>query len=156
MHLYQRLPIFVFEIEACENLTFITMAVRFNLDRTLQHLSLAEWQALPYEARETLAGCLPGDDDFGARLDEMAQQHLGHAPERSTDPVSLAWQTLDTLPPGLLRQCELADLLPPDVSAWAAMSPFRRFTLAKLSRRDKLNHCFIPAMVEFGLARATV
>ncbi|WP_374622925.1 nitrate reductase associated protein [Pandoraea sp.] len=153
MHLYQRLPIFVFEIEACENLKFITMAIRFNLDRNGQHLSLADWQRLPQAARETLASCLPGDDDFAARLDEIARDHLGRAVERSVDPASTAWQDTNTLPPGLLRQCELADLTPPDVGDWATLPAFRRYVLTKLSRRDTPNHCFVPAMLEFGLAR---
>ncbi|VVE88644.1 nitrate reductase associated protein [Pandoraea bronchicola] len=153
MHLYQRLPIFVFEIEACENLTFITMAIRFNLDRNGLHLSLADWQRLPQEARETLASCMPGDEDFAARLDEIARHHLGQAVGRSVDPAPSAWQDSNALPPGLLKQCELADLLPPDLGDWATLTPFRRYVLTKLSRRDTLNHCFVPAMLEFGLAR---
>ncbi len=153
MHLYQRLPIFVFEIEVCENLTFITMAIRFNLDRNGQHLSLADWQRLPEAAREALASCRPGDEDFAARLDEMASQYLGQAVARSVDPAPTAWQDTNALPPGLLKQCELADLLPPAVGDWATLTPFRRYVLAKLSRRDTLNHCFVPAMLEFGLAQ---
>ncbi|VVE27099.1 hypothetical protein PPN31114_03452 [Pandoraea pneumonica] len=153
MHLYQRLPIFVFEIEACEDLKFITMAIRFNLDRNGQHLSLADWQRLPYEARETLASCAPGDEDFAARLDEIAEQHLGQPVERSIDAAPTAWQDGNALPPGLLKQCELADLLPPDVGDWGTLTPFRRYVLTKLSRRDTLNHCFVPAMLEFGLAQ---
>ncbi|AJP59966.1 hypothetical protein UC34_20010 [Pandoraea vervacti] len=156
MHLYQRLPIFVFEIEACENLKFITMAIRFNLDRNGLHLSLADWQRLPQEARETLASCVPGDEDFAARLDEIARAHLGQDVERSVDAASSAWQNVNALPPGLLRQCELADLLPPDVLDWGALTPFRRYVLTKLSRRDTLNHCFVPAMLEFGLAQTQV
>ncbi|ODP33111.1 nitrate reductase associated protein [Pandoraea sp. ISTKB] len=153
MHLYQRLPIFVFEIEACENLKYITMAIRFNLDRNGQHLSLVDWQRLPQEARETLASCVPGDDDFAARLDEIARQHLGQEVERSVDPAPTAWQDMNALPPGLLKQCEMADLLPPDVGNWGTLTPFRRYVLTKLSRRDTLNHCFVPAMLEFGLAQ---
>ncbi|VVD82668.1 nitrate reductase associated protein [Pandoraea terrigena] len=154
MHLYQRLPIFVFEIEACENLKFITMAIRFNLDRNAQHLSLADWQRLPQAARETLASCGPGDEAFAARLDEIARDHLGQAVARSVDPAPTTWQDTRALPPGLLKQCELADLLPPDVGDWATLTPFRRYVLTKLSRRDVLNHCFVPAMLEFGLACA--
>lgn len=153
MHLYQRLPIFVFEIEACENLKYITMAIRFNLDRNGLHLSLADWQRLPQEARNTLASCVPGDDDFAARLAEIARDHLGQAVERCEDAASNAWQDTNALPPGLLRQCEMADLLPPDVGDWATLTPFRRYVLTKLSRRDTLNHCFVPAMLEFGLAQ---
>lgn len=156
MHLFQRLPMFIFEIEACENLKFITMAVRFNLDRSGQHLSLADWQALPLAAREALAASAPGDDDFAARLDELARDHLGKSIERSTDAAPTAWEDTNALPPGLERQCQLADLPLPTVGAWSTLSAFRRYTLTKLSRRDTLNHCFVPAMVEFGLVQANV
>ncbi|MGC7556638.1 hypothetical protein ACPWSG_25425, partial [Pandoraea pneumonica] len=80
--------------------------------------SLADWQRLPQEARETLASCVPGDDDFAARLDEIARDHLGQAVERSVDAAPTAWQDMNALPPGLLKQCEMADLLAPDVADW--------------------------------------
>ncbi|GAB3625220.1 hypothetical protein PTE30175_01629 [Pandoraea terrae] len=157
MHLYERLPIFVFEIEACENLTYITMAIRFNLDRTGRHLSLKDWQALPYAAREALAGYIPGDDDFPARLDQLVSDHLGRSPDTAGDAPDMAWEDTHALPPGLLAQCALADLAPPSVADWAGLTPFRRYVLTKLSRRtDKQNHCFVPAMLEFRLAQATL
>jgi hypothetical protein len=46
--------LFDFEILSSENLTFIPMCVRFNLDRCGLHLTLDQWQALPHADRVAL------------------------------------------------------------------------------------------------------
>jgi Conserved nitrate reductase-associated protein (Nitr_red_assoc) len=46
--------LFDFEIVSSENLTFIPMCVRFNLDRCGLHLTLDQWQALPHADRVAL------------------------------------------------------------------------------------------------------
>jgi len=46
--------LFDFEIVSSENLTFIPMCVRFNLDRCGLHLTLEQWQALPHADRVAL------------------------------------------------------------------------------------------------------
>jgi hypothetical protein len=47
--------LFDFEIVSSENLTYIPMCVRFNLDRCGLHLTLEQWQALPLADRVALA-----------------------------------------------------------------------------------------------------
>ncbi|NIF65086.1 hypothetical protein F3J11_20760 [Burkholderia sp. Cy-647] len=60
----------------------------------------------------------------------------------------------DCAPAALAAQCALAALPVPSPAQWAALGGFERYVLAKLSRKPKLNHDFVPAMREFGLAGA--
>ena len=45
-------------------------------------------------------------------------------------------------------------VLPPALAQWQQLAPFQRYVLMKLSRKPTLNHDFVPAMREFGLAAA--
>lgn len=47
--------LFDFELDSSENLTYIPMIVRFNLDRFGLRISLEQWQLLPLEDRKLLA-----------------------------------------------------------------------------------------------------
>ena len=49
-------------------------------------------------------------------------------------------------------RAELEGLAAPAPAQWAQLAPFRRYVLAKLSRKPEANHDFVPAMREFGLA----
>jgi hypothetical protein len=40
----------------------------------------------------------------------------------------------------------------PGIAQWAKLAPFKRYVLAKLSRKPEGNHDFVPAMKEFGAA----
>lgn len=149
--------LFGFEVASSENLTFIPMSVRFNLDRFGLRISLAQWQLLPYEDRRLLA-CFPVDDDalvepnFDHALFEMLRTHADVEPEWFSPEESPAWRETGAVPDGVARQASLAGLAAPAPAQWAQLAPFRRYVLAKLSRKPEANHDFVPAMREFGLA----
>ena len=149
--------LFGFEVASSENLTFIPMSVRFNLDRFGLRISLAQWQLLPYEDRRLLA-CFPVGEDtriepnFDHALFEMLRTHANVEPEWFSPDESPAWRDIAAVPEGVSRQAALAALPVPDVAQWAQLSPFKRYVLAKLSRKPEANHDFVPAMREFGLA----
>jgi hypothetical protein len=146
-----------FEVKSSENLTFIPLAVRYNLDRFGMRISLSQWQALPHADRALLAR-FPLDDDpqveqrFDQALAEMLRTHLNAEPEEFEPDMLRAWQRIDAVPDALMQHCGLAGIAPPSVAAWAALPEFRRYVLAKLSRKPSTNHDFVPAMKSFGLA----
>lgn len=149
--------LFRFEHDSSENLTFIPMCVRFNLDRFGLRISLAQWQLLPYEDRRLLA-CFPVDEDaeiepnFDHALFEMMRTHANVEPEWFATEDAPAWRDVNHVPPGLANQAQLANLRAPGLEDWAQLSPFQRYVLAKLSRKPEANHDFVPAMREFGVA----
>ena len=149
--------LFDFEVESSENFKFIPMCVRFNLDRFGLRISLAQWQMLPLEDRKLLAR-FPVDEDaeiepnFDHALFEMLRTHANVEPEWFTPEESPAWQRTDSVPGAVVRQAQLAGLDAPGVAHWAELAPFRRYVLAKLSRKPEANHDFVPAMREFGAA----
>jgi hypothetical protein len=146
-----------FEVSSSENLTFMPLGVRYNLDRFGMRISLSQWQALPHADR-TLLACFPLDDDpqiersFDRALAEMLRTHLNAEPETFEPDMSRAWESTQAVPESLVRHCALAGLTPPDVGQWAALPVFHRYVLAKLSRKPALSHDFVPAMKSFGLA----
>ncbi len=145
-----------FEVSSCENLTYIPLAVRYNLDRFGVRISLTQWQTLPHADRVLLA-CFPLDDDpqierrFDQALAEMLRTHLNAEPSVQAPDVSPAWQRTDAVPDELLRQCSLAGVAPVSVARWATLPRFHRYVLIKLSRKPVANHDFVPAMKSFGL-----
>ncbi|MCY0387335.1 hypothetical protein OVY01_08825 [Robbsia sp. Bb-Pol-6] len=174
-----RPQLFDFEVPSSENLSYIPLSVRFHLDRSGQRISLDDWQRLPYDARVTLAsyaveegpggGALGGTDgvartrtspstvqqsseaDFAALLRAWMLEHVGRPPETGAPPASLPGDDRAALPASVAAQCALAGLDVPGDDAWAALSRFQRYALAKLSRKATLNHDFVPAMTEFRL-----
>ncbi|MDR5832854.1 nitrate reductase associated protein [Caballeronia sp. LZ034LL] len=157
MGLYDAARLFGFEVESSENLRFIPLAVRFNLDRFGMRITLDEWQRLPYDDRVLLAR-FPIEDEaeveknFDLALEEMMKTHANTAPEkieRDPDPV---WAHADAVPETVIRQSSLCGVSAPSLSHWGKLDGFQRYALAKLSRNtDKVNHDFLPAMREFGL-----
>lgn len=149
--------LFNFEVESSENLTYIPMSVRFNLDRFGLRISLAQWQILPHEDRKLLAR-FPVEEDasiepnFDHALFEMLRTHANVEPEWFTPEEGPAWRRTDAIPDGVLHQAELESLPAPSADEWATLAPFKRYVLAKLSRKLEGNHDFVPAMKEFGLA----
>ncbi|PCE28307.1 hypothetical protein BWP39_07255 [Paraburkholderia acidicola] len=148
--------LFDFETQSSENLTFIPMVVRFNLDRFGLRISLVQWQLLPHEDRKLLARFPVNDDasiepNFDHALFEMLRTHANVEPEWFTPEDAPAWTRTDTVPDGVARQASLAGLPAPTPEQWAQLDPFRRYVLAKLSRKPESNHDFVPAMKEFGL-----
>ncbi len=157
MVLYDAARLFGFEVESSDNLRFIPLAVRFNMDRFSKRISLEQWQMLPYDDRVLLAR-FPLDDEAGLEknfdlaLDEMLKTHANAEPERvelDADPV---WAHADAVPETVIRQSSLCGVSAPSLSKWAKLDRFQRYALAKLSRNtDKINQDFLPAMREFGL-----
>ncbi len=149
--------LFGFEVESSEDLTYIPMAVRFNLDRFGLRITLAQWQLLPYEDRRLLAR-FPVDEDtqiepnFDHALFEMLRTHANVEPEWFSPEEAPAWRDLAAVPGGVAHQAALAGLAAPSVDAWSRLAPFQRYVLGKLSRKPESNHDFVPAMREFGLA----
>ncbi|WDD95261.1 nitrate reductase maturation protein NarM [Burkholderia sp. FERM BP-3421] len=149
--------LFNFEVESSEDFTYIPMIVRFNLDRFGLRISLAQWQMLPLEDRKLLAR-FPADEDaaiepnFDHALFEMLRTHADVEPDWFQPDAHPAWRGVDAVPAALVEQSALAGLAAPSCDAWARLAPFQRYVLAKLSRKPRLNHDFIPAMREFGLA----
>lgn len=90
-------------------------------------------------------------DDFAALLRAWMLEHTGHGPQIEAPLVPLPGADRSALPASVARQCEMAALAPPSDERWASLSRFQRYALAKLSRKDKPNHDFVPAMTEFGL-----
>jgi hypothetical protein len=158
MGLYDAARLFGFEVESSDNLRFIPLAVRFNLDRFGQRITLDQWQMLPHDDRVLLAR-FPIEDEAGLEknfdlaLEEMLKTHANATPdtvERDTEPV---WAHADAVPETVIRQSSLCGVSAPSLSKWAQLDRFQRYALAKLSRNtDKVNHDFLPAMREFGLA----
>ncbi len=97
--------LFHYEVESSEDLTFIPMCVRFNLDRFGLRISLAQWQLLPYEDRRLLAR-FPVDEDteiepnFDHALFEMLRTHAMSSPNGSLP--------RKRLPGGTPRPCRAA------------------------------------------------
>ncbi len=154
--------LFAFEIESSEDFAFIPMIVRFHLDRCGLRLSLDQWQWLPHAERRLLArfpaepeaGEGGEEDAFAQTLATLIATHAGGEIEHFTPEAAPAWADVSVVPPALIAQCALAALPAPEPARWAALAPFVRYVLAKLSRKPKLNHDFVPAMREFGLAGA--
>ena len=149
--------LFNFEVASSENFTYIPMSVRFNLDRFGLRITLAQWQLLPLEDRKLLAR-FPVDEgveiepNFDHALFEMLRTHANVEPEWFTPEEAPAWRRTDAVPEGVVQQAGLAGLPTPGIAQWAELEPFKRYVLAKLSRKPEGNHDFVPAMKEFGTA----
>ncbi|HWX12964.1 MAG TPA: nitrate reductase associated protein [Trinickia sp.] len=149
--------LFDFEVVSSEDFKFIPMSVRFNLDRFGLRISLAQWQLLPYADRVLLARFPVHDDaaiepNFDHALFEMMHTHANVEPDWFTPDAEPPWSRIDAVPEGVMHQCSIAGLPVPTRETWAQLAPFKRYVLAKLSRKPEGNHDFVPAMKEFGLA----
>ncbi len=112
--------LFDFEIVSSENLTYIPMCVRFNLDRCSLHLTLDQWQALPHVDRVALVqmplaleGAHEGAPD-GSAPEAVAQARAARFAAYLRERVSAT----STVP--LEAQTELSDLSPSSTSSGAA------------------------------------
>jgi hypothetical protein len=157
MALYDAPRLFGFELESNENLSFIPLGVRYNLDRFGRRISLDEWRTLPHSDRELLAR-FPVEDDvaiepnFDQALAEMLRTHADAAPESFAPDDDPIWAHTDVVPETVIRQSSLCGISSPSLGRWSELSRFQRYALAKLSRKADVNHDFVPAMREFGLA----
>lgn len=149
--------LFDFELVSSEDLTYMPMSVRFNLDRFGLRISLAQWQTLPHADRALLARFPISDDaaiepNFDHALFEMMRTHANVEPDWFTPDAEPAWRNTDVVPEGVVHQSKLAGVPAPTPERWAQLDPFKRYVLTKLSRKPEGNHDFLPAMREFGLA----
>lgn len=157
MGLHETPLLFDFELVSSEDLTYMPMSVRFNLDRFGLRISLAQWQLLPHADR-TLLARFPVDEDtqiepnFDHALFEMMRTHANVEPDWFTPEAEPAWRDTGTVPESLLRHSESAGLSALSVDRWSRLDPFKRYVLTKLSRKPEASHDFMPAMREFGLA----
>jgi len=156
MPLHAQPQIFKFEIASSENLSYIPMCIRFNLDRCELRLTLAQWQALPYQERLELTTyplLAPGEGvgGFAAGLAERLASAKAGALAPMTEAPDQAWACTEHVPSALLRQCALHHLAPIADSVWGHLPEFQRYVLSKLSRRSSANHDFLAAVREFGL-----
>jgi hypothetical protein len=164
MALHDKPFLFDFEVVSSENLTFIPMSVRFHLDRFGLRISLDAWQKLPLEKRALLArfsiddvidvsdGDSAIEPNFAHVLINMMHSHVGVEPARFLPDDAPAWRNTEVVLPSVIHQSHVAGLAPPTLECWARLDPFKRYVLAKLSRKPEANHDFVPAMKAFGLA----
>jgi len=151
--------LFEFEILSSENLGFIPMCIRFNLDRCGIRITLAQWQALPHAERVEFTRYPLADSDAAAQTfahalaARLAAADLG-APAAAADAPDLAWTRTTQVPAGLLQQYALHHLAPITEPVWGHLPEFQRYVLNKLSRRATANHDFLAALREFGLPTA--
>ena len=139
--------LFDFEVESSEDLTYIPMAVRFNLDRFGLRISLAQWQMLPKEDRKLLAR-FPVEDDaviepnFDHALFEMLRTHANVEPDWFTPEEAPAWRRTDSVPDGVMQQASLASLHAPSTDQWARARPVQALcagqTVAQARRQPRL------------------
>ena len=153
--------LFAFEQPSCEDFTYIPLSVRFHLDQGGWRLSLAQWQAFPYSDRVALAAHpvpeAPADTlalspAFDTSLAALAARDLREPVERMPPLQPMPGDDADVVPDTVQAQCGFAGVAPLRTSQWSALSRFQRYALAKLARKAKPNHDFLPALREFGLA----
>lgn len=156
MGLHDTPLLFDFELVSSEDLTYMPMSVRFNLDRFGLRISLAQWQLLPHPDRALLAR-FPVDEDaqiepnFDHALFEMMRTHANVEPEWFTPEQDPAWRGTATVPEGVLNHSRAVTGTGLTPERWAALDPFKRYVLTKLTRKPEASHDFVPAMREFGL-----
>ena len=156
MGLHDTPLLFDFERISSEDLAYMPMCVRFNLDRFGLRISLAQWQLLPHPDRTLLARFPVGDDaqiepNFDHALFEMMRTHANLEPEWFTPDPEPAWRNTAAVPEGLATHARVAGANGLSVERWRQLEPFKRYVLTKLTRKTEPSHDFLPAMREFGL-----
>ncbi len=92
------------------------------------------------------------EPNFDHALFEMLRTHANVEPDWFTPEDAPAWRNTGAVPETVVHQANIAQLGAPTAAQWARLDPFKRYVLAKLSRKPDANHDFVPAMKEFGLA----
>lgn len=156
MGLHESPLLFDFELVSSEDLTYMPMSVRFNLDRFGLRISLAQWQLLPHADR-TLLARFPVDEDasiepnFDHALFEMMRTHANVEPDWFTPDAEPAWRKGSAVPASVVEHSRAAGAPVPSAERWGQLDPFKRYVLSKLTRKSEPSHDFVPAMREFGL-----
>jgi hypothetical protein len=146
---------FRFESDFVDSLRCIPMSVRLRLDVSGVKLKLNEWSKLGRADRLALAlhPCRSADEIAAYRgtVSAIVARACGAPPSPLRELPEPVWENGSEVPRQVSGQARAAgkDIAP---SAWAGLSPLRRFALLKLSRPGHENLNFLPALEEFGLA----
>ncbi|QDH13441.1 hypothetical protein E3E12_03640 [Formicincola oecophyllae] len=148
--------VFEFEHGYAHDLRGMPMAVREKLDRTGIRASRKQWQALPLPERQALLEmpCATHAESqlWRGKLVELLKA-FSDVPVEETTPVDpTLWVMPHHCPSEIAAQCALKKVPVPSQAQWGTLTPLQRFSLLKLSRSERQNRDFLPAMKEFGLA----
>lgn len=150
--------LFSFEDDFVASLRCIPMAVRLKLDRIAIKLTLRQWSRFTGADRRDLltSPCATADEvsAYRDRVVELVEVRAREPARPLADPPRPLWEDAAHLPAAVSAFAERAGLAPPRPDEWRALNELQRFVLLKLSRDNHDNVNFVPAMREFGLARA--
>lgn len=153
LHPEAQLQFFQFERGFESSLDCIPMSVRLKLDLCGLKLSLAQWRALPVNARRTMldAQCTCAVDV--RRLRRFIELSItsegggcpkpGHLPEAD-------WQNLGQVPEQVRAVLATAELPAISLQAWSQLGELERFALCKLTGKGHQRN-LVAALAEFGL-----
>lgn len=152
------MTLFDFEQNGGYPLRRIPMIMRMKLDVCGLRISLAAWQALRRDERETLVAMPFASDEereaFRARLVAMLAPYADD-PEKAVEQVDIdpspAWQQEKTVPQDVIDTLNALSLPAITQAQWASLSVLQRFALSKLTRPGHKNAKLLPALREFGL-----
>lgn len=146
--------VFAFEAAKGKTLALIPMAVRYRLDLCHVKLSLRGWTRLTLAQKEALVALeveTPAQQDYYRQL----VQALGAEEVTKLTPELLPSfsdsGTVNHVPLPFAHHCDALGVHTPSVEQWRALDPLQRYVLQKLSRPEKKNASFLPAMLEFAL-----
>jgi hypothetical protein len=150
--------LFAFESDFVATLRCIPMAVRLKLDVCEIKLTLRQWSRFARSDREALltmpCGSRAEVEAYRAEVVHLVVSRAGEAAKPLTEQAWRHWERPDRIPTAVADYAMSLGLAPPSVSQWAALTPLQRFVLIKLTRDNHDNVNFVPALQEFGLARA--
>lgn len=149
--------VFAFEAEFVQSLRCIPMCVRFKLDQCGVKLSLRHWGQFTREERDQLLNrtCASPEEVAGYKqgLVELIESRSGEKAKPVMLEATPAWEDIHHVPSNIVDLTLQLGLPTPSLGAWAALNPFQRFALTKLTRPGHENENFVPALREFGLLR---
>jgi hypothetical protein len=146
--------VFGFESDLAQNLTFIPLAIRFNLDRCCIKLSLEAWQRLPeLKRRELLHMPCRSEEDlahFRRTVRALVSEYAGEEPVSIPAGKDPPW-TDDRVPDQLAKATTALGFPASSSAQWRKLSALQRFALLKLSREGREHRDLGAALREFGL-----
>ena len=150
--------LFDFEVESSENLRFIPLSVRFNLDRFGLRISLDQWQMLPLRrSRAARALSRRGRRARSSRTSitrsiEMLRTHANVEPEKFTPDADPVWAHADAVPRRVIRQSSLAGVSAPSRRSLGRARPFQALCARETLAQDRRGESRFPARDE-GIRR---
>jgi len=147
--------VFAFEAEFVKSLRCIPMCVRFKLDQCGVKLSRRHWAQFTRDERDQLLTRACGTPEDVAAYKQGLVDLIETRSGEKARPVELEsrpeWEDIHHVPSRIVDLTLQLGLPSPSLSAWAALDPFQRFALTKLTRPGHENENFVPALREFGL-----